>query len=81
LLDLELVFATAPFFDEGLSEPTGHPIAFRAILLKPHSRSVISLTSADPKAEPLIDHDFADEGPSGRNRNVNLDELDRDRPD
>jgi choline dehydrogenase len=54
--DLELIFAPAPFFDEGIGEPyPGHGVVMGPILLKPLSRGTISLASADPKAKPIID--------------------------
>jgi choline dehydrogenase-like flavoprotein len=56
LPDLELIFAPAPFFDEGIGEPyTGHAVVMGPILLKPKSTGTISLASADPKAKPIID--------------------------
>ena len=56
LPDLELVFAPAPFYDEGLlPEPPGHGVVFGPILLKPESRGQITLRSADPHAKPIID--------------------------
>ena len=46
LPDLELIFAPAPFFDEGLGDPyDGHAVVFGPILLKPHSRGSITLRS------------------------------------
>ena len=54
--DLELIFAPAPFFDEGIGEPyTRHAVVMGPILLKPKSTGTISLASADPKAKPIID--------------------------
>ncbi|HUO38217.1 MAG TPA: GMC family oxidoreductase N-terminal domain-containing protein, partial [Mycobacterium sp.] len=55
LPDLELIFAPAPFFDEGLGNPSGHGVVMGPILLKPHSRGAITLRSADPTAKPIID--------------------------
>jgi len=56
LPDLELIFAPAPYFDEGIGEPyTRHAIAMAPILLKPHSRGTITLRSSDPKHKPIID--------------------------
>jgi choline dehydrogenase len=55
LPDLELLFAPAPFYDEGLGDPGGHGVVLGPILLKPQSRGRISLRSADPKAKPIID--------------------------
>jgi choline dehydrogenase len=53
--DLELVFAPAPFFHEGLVDPTEHGVVLASVLLRPHSRGRITLSSADPSAKPLID--------------------------
>lgn len=53
--DLELVFAPAPFFHEGLADPTEHAVVLAAVLLRPHSRGTITLASKDPLAKPLID--------------------------
>jgi choline dehydrogenase-like flavoprotein len=56
LPDIELIFAPAPFFDEGIGEPyPGHGVVMGPILLKPKSSGTISLASADPKVKPLID--------------------------
>lgn len=53
--DLELIFAPAPFFDEGIGDPYGHAIVMGPILLKPRSTGTITLRSADPMAKPIID--------------------------
>jgi choline dehydrogenase-like flavoprotein len=56
LPDLELVFAPAPYFDEGICDPyAGHAVAMAPILLKPQSRGAITLRSANPKDKPIID--------------------------
>jgi choline dehydrogenase len=56
LPDLELIFAPAPYFDEGIGDPyTGHAVVMGPILLKPRSRGTITLRSADPKDKPVID--------------------------
>lgn len=56
LPDLELIFAPAPFFDEGIGDGhPGHAIAMGPILVKPLSRGTITLRSADPLAKPVID--------------------------
>jgi choline dehydrogenase len=56
LPDLELIFAPAPYFDEGIGDPyTGHAVVMGPILLKPNSRGAITLRSADPKDKPIID--------------------------
>jgi len=56
LPDLELIFAPAPYFDEGIGDPyTGHAVVMGPILLKPRSSGIITLRSADPKDKPIID--------------------------
>jgi choline dehydrogenase len=55
LPDLELIFAPAPFFDEGLGVADGHAVVFGPILLKPKSVGQITLRSADPRHKPVID--------------------------
>ncbi|MDA2990584.1 MAG: GMC family oxidoreductase N-terminal domain-containing protein [Actinomycetota bacterium] len=55
LPDLELIWAPAPFFDEGIGEPYGHAIATGPILLTPLSRGTVTLRSADPSAKPVVD--------------------------
>ena len=59
LPDLELIFAPAPYFDEGIGEPYDrHAVVMAPILLKPHSRGTITLRSSDPKAKPVIDPEY-----------------------
>ncbi|KAA0021700.1 GMC family oxidoreductase [Antrihabitans cavernicola] len=53
--DLELIFAPAPFFDEGLIPHPAHAVGLGTILLKPESTGKISLRSADPTDKPIID--------------------------
>jgi choline dehydrogenase len=54
--DLELIFAPAPYFEEGLGDPYHrHAVVMGPILLKPYSRGTITLRSADPHAKPVID--------------------------
>ncbi|ONM46427.1 GMC family oxidoreductase [Nocardia donostiensis] len=55
LPDLELVYAPAPFYYEGLQDPTEHGVILASVLLRPHSRGRITLASADPLAKPVID--------------------------
>ncbi len=55
LPDLELIWAPAPFYDEGIGEVDGHGIATGPVLLKPLSTGTVSLRSADPAAKPIID--------------------------
>ena len=67
LPDLELIFAPAPFFDEGLGDPYGHAVVTGPILLKPYSRGAITLRSAEPTAKPVIDPRYLTD-PGGRDR-------------
>jgi choline dehydrogenase-like flavoprotein len=67
LPDLELLFAPAPFFDEGLGVPDGHAVVSGAVLLRPYSRGTISLASADPAAKPVIDPQYLTD-PDGKDR-------------
>lgn len=68
LPDLELIFAPAPYFDEGIGRPySGHAVVFGPILLKPESRGQILLRSADPHAKPIIDPRYLAE-PDGVDR-------------
>ena len=54
--DLELIFAPAPFFEEGIGDPYHrHAVAMGPILVKPRSRGSITLKSADPMDKPVID--------------------------
>ncbi|GJF09010.1 putative GMC-type oxidoreductase [Mycolicibacterium cyprinidarum] len=56
LPDLELIFAPAPYFDEGIGDPyVGHAVVMGPILLKPQSRGMITLRTANPYDKPLID--------------------------
>jgi choline dehydrogenase-like flavoprotein len=56
LPDLELLFAPAPFFEEGIGDPYDkHAVVLASILLKPRSSGVITLRSADPRDKPIID--------------------------
>jgi choline dehydrogenase-like flavoprotein len=57
--DLELIFAPAPFFEEGIGEPYDrHAVAMGPILVKPRSRGHITLRSADPLDKPVIDPQY-----------------------
>ncbi len=57
--DLELIFAPAPFFEEGIGDPyDGHAVAMGPILVKPRSRGHITLKSADPLDKPIIDPQY-----------------------
>ena len=54
--DLELIFAPAPYFEEGIGEPYDrHAVVMGPILLKPRSQGTITLRSSDPKDKPVID--------------------------
>ncbi|MGA9873978.1 MAG: GMC family oxidoreductase N-terminal domain-containing protein [Rhodococcus sp. (in: high G+C Gram-positive bacteria)] len=53
--DVELIYAPAPFFDEGLIAPDAHAAVIGAVLLRPESRGEISLRSSDPTAKPIIE--------------------------
>jgi choline dehydrogenase-like flavoprotein len=56
LPDLELIFAPAPYFEEGIGDPYDrHAVVMGPILLKPQSQGTITLRSADPKDKPIID--------------------------
>jgi choline dehydrogenase-like flavoprotein len=57
--DLELIFAPAPFFEEGIGEPYDrHAVAMGPILVKPRSRGHLTLRSADPLDKPIIDPQY-----------------------
>jgi choline dehydrogenase-like flavoprotein len=57
--DLELIFAPAPFFDEGIGEPYDrHAVVMGPILVKPRSRGSIELRSADPLDKAIIDPQY-----------------------
>jgi choline dehydrogenase-like flavoprotein len=68
LPDLELIFAPAPFYDEGLlASPPGHGVVFGPILVAPESRGQITLRSADPLAKPVIEPRYLSD-PNGVDR-------------
>ncbi len=70
LPDIELIWAPAPFFDQGIGEPyTGHAIATGPVLLKPRSSGTITLRSADPAAKPIIDPRYLSD-PDGVDRHA-----------
>src|SRR6202008_2277421 len=58
----------------GLGEMYGHAVTFGPILQKPHSRGVISLSSADPKDKPIIDPRYLSD-PGGVDRAAMLEGL------
>lgn len=72
--DLELIWAPAPFYDEGIGEPFGHGIATGPVLLKPHSTGTVSLRSADPGAKPVIDPRYLSD-PDGIDRTAMMQGL------
>jgi choline dehydrogenase len=74
LPDLEMIFAPAPFFDEGLTEPDRHAVVLGPILLRPFSRGTVSLASADPSAKPVIDPQYLSD-PDGNDRSAMMSGL------
>jgi choline dehydrogenase len=75
LPDLELIFAPAPFYDEGLlAKPPGHGVVFGPILVAPESRGQITLRSADPHAKPVIDPRYLSD-PGGVDRAAMMEGL------
>jgi choline dehydrogenase-like flavoprotein len=75
LPDLELIFAPAPFYDEGLPvEPPGHGVVFGPILVAPESRGQITLRSADPQAKPVIEPRYLSD-PGGVDRAAMMEGL------
>lgn len=68
LPDLELLFAPAPFFEEGIGDPyDNHAVVLAAILLKPRSTGSVELRSADPRDKPIIDPRYLTD-PDGADR-------------
>ncbi len=68
LPDLELIFAPAPYFEEGIGDPySGHAVVTGPILLKPHSSGSITLRSSNPKDKPIIDPRYLTD-PAGADR-------------
>nr|WP_228461762.1 GMC family oxidoreductase N-terminal domain-containing protein [Gordonia spumicola] len=65
--DLELIFAPAPFYDEGIGEPDGHGVVAGPILVAPRSRGTVTLTSGDPTARVLVDPKYLSD-PDGVDR-------------
>lgn len=72
--DLELIWAPAPFYDEGIGEPFGHGIATGPVLLKPRSSGSVRLRSADPAAKPVIDPRYLSD-PDGIDRAAMMEGL------
>ena len=70
--DIELIFAPAPFYDEGLGEPYPRDaVAMGPILVKPKSTGTIRLASSDPFAKPIIDPRYLSD-PEGADRKAML---------
>lgn len=68
LPDLELIFAPAPFFEEGIGDPyDNHAVVLGTVLLKPNSSGSIELRSADPRDKPIIDPRYLTD-PDGADR-------------
>ncbi|MGW0184022.1 GMC family oxidoreductase [Nocardia sp. NPDC003345] len=65
--DLELVYAPAPFYHEGLIDPTAHGVILATVLLRPRSRGTVTLASKDPSAKPVIDPKYLSD-PDGADR-------------
>jgi choline dehydrogenase len=75
LPDLELIFAPAPYYDEGLlTEPPGHGVVFGPILVAPESRGQITLRSADPLAKPVVEPRYLSD-PGGVDRAAMMEGL------
>ncbi|WP_457099955.1 GMC family oxidoreductase [Microbacterium sp. P5_E9] len=55
LPDIEIIFAAAPYVDEGLVPVPGEGLTVGAILIRPRSRGTIRLASGDPAAKAVID--------------------------
>ncbi len=66
--DLELIFAPAPYFEEGIGDPyPGHAVVMGPILVKPKSSGTITLRSPHPKDKPIIDPGYLTD-PDGADR-------------
>ncbi|MGB3370867.1 MAG: GMC family oxidoreductase N-terminal domain-containing protein [Rhodococcus sp. (in: high G+C Gram-positive bacteria)] len=74
LPDVELIYAPAPFFDEGLIAPDAHAAVIGSVLLRPESRGEITLRSSDPLAKPIIDPRYLSD-PDGADRQAMLEGL------
>ncbi|OZD58546.1 glucose-methanol-choline oxidoreductase [Rhodococcus sp. 06-1059B-a] len=74
LPDVELIYAPAPFFDEGLIAPDAHAAVIGSVLLRPRSRGEITLRTADPLAKPIIDPRYLSDG-DGADRAAMLEGL------
>ncbi|AYJ47980.1 GMC family oxidoreductase [Rhodococcus sp. P1Y] len=74
LPDLEVIYAPAPFFDEGLIAPDAHAAVIGTVLLRPESRGDITLRSSDPLAKPVIDPRYLSDS-NGVDRDAMLEGL------
>ncbi|MEI7916038.1 MAG: GMC family oxidoreductase N-terminal domain-containing protein [Mycobacteriaceae bacterium] len=72
--DLELIWAPAPFYEEGIGEVHGHGIATGPVLLRPLSTGTVRLRSADPSAKPVIDPKYLSD-PGGVDRAAMMEGL------
>ncbi|GAB10868.1 oxidoreductase [Gordonia araii NBRC 100433] len=67
LPDVEIIFAPVAYVDEGLTGIPAHALTTGPILLQPHSRGGIRLSSADPTAKPIVDPNYLSD-PEGIDR-------------
>lgn len=74
LPDLEMIFAPAPYFDEGLVPATGHAAVIGTIVLRPQSRGEITLRSAFSEDKPVIDPRYLSDA-GGADRRAMLEGL------
>ncbi|GJM36533.1 MAG: GMC oxidoreductase [Saprospiraceae bacterium] len=56
--DLQFHFGPAFFIDHGFHKPPGNGYSFGPTLIQPKSRGVVSLGSADPMANPVVDPQY-----------------------
>jgi choline dehydrogenase len=56
--DIQMHFLPAYVIDHGRVRVTGHGMTLNTAYLRPESRGQVTLASADPMAEPLIDPDY-----------------------
>jgi choline dehydrogenase len=59
--DVELLFAPSFFVDHGFGNPAGHGFTIATVLLAPESRGTLSLGSADPDRQPVIQPNYLTE--------------------
>jgi len=72
--DLELIFAPLEWRQQGLETPKVHAFALGAAVLKPRSRGLVTLRSADPSASPRIDLGLLNDS-EGHDRRVMIEGL------